>query len=87
MSIFEEYFTYWNAAQKQQTLDFLYELLMVPDGDIRRRAAALIGRILAAFRLGYQKEPPADAPRTRRKTCPSSCGREYLEKLIDRTGG
>ena len=62
VSIFEEYFTYWNASQKQQTLDFLYELLLIPDGDIRRRAAALIGRILAAFRLGYQKEPPADAP-------------------------
>ena len=54
VSIFEEYFTYWNASQKQQTLDFLYELLLIPDGDIRRRAAALIGRILAAFRPGYQ---------------------------------
>ena len=55
VSIFEEYFTYWNASQKQQTLDFLYELLLIPDGDIRRRAAALIGRILAAFRLGSQR--------------------------------
>ena len=44
VSIFEEYFTYWSAGQKEQTLDFLYELLMVPDGDIRRQAAALIGR-------------------------------------------
>ena len=49
VSIFEEYFTYWNASQKQQTLDFLYELLLIPDGDIRRRAAALIGRILACL--------------------------------------
>ena len=54
VSIFEEYFTYWNTSQKQQTLDFLYELLLMPDGNIRRRAAALIGRSVAAFRLEYQ---------------------------------
>ena len=83
VSIFEEYFTYWNASQKQQTLDFLYELLLIPDGDIRRRAAALIGRILAAFRLGYQKEPPADAPPDPEEDMPFQLWAEYLEKLID----
>lgn len=87
VSIFEEYFTYWNASQKQQTLDFLYELLLIPDGDIRRRAAALIGRILAAFRLGYQKEPRPTPRRTRRKTCPSSCGRSTWKSSSTRTGG
>ena len=83
VSIFEEYFTYWNASQKQQTLEFLYELLMMPDGNIRRRAAALIGRILAAFRLGYQKEPPADAPPDPEEDLPFQLWAEYLEKLID----
>ena len=62
VSIFEEYFTYWNASQKQQTLDFLYELLLIPDGDIRRRAAALIGRILAAFRLRVPEGAPGGRP-------------------------
>ena len=83
VSIFEEYFTYWNASQKQQTLDFLYELLMMPDGNIRRRAAALIGRILAAFRLGYQKEPPADAPPDPEEDLPFQLWAEYLARLID----
>ena len=82
VSIFEEYFTYWNASQKQQTLEFLYELLMMPDGNIRRRAAALIGRILAAFRLGYQKEPPADAPPDPEEDLPFQLWQEYLDKLI-----
>ncbi len=59
VSVFEEYFTYWSAAQKEQMLTFLYELLMHPDGDIRRQAAALIGRILAGFHSGYRKEQPA----------------------------
>lgn len=55
----------------------------IPDGDIRRRAAALIGRILAAFRLGYQKEPPADAPPDPEEDLPFQLWAEYLEKLID----
>lgn len=83
VSIFEEYFTYWNASQKQQTLEFLYELLMMPDGNIRRRAAALIGRILAAFRLGYQKEPPTDAPPDPEEDLPFQLWAEYLARLID----
>ncbi|HWP51157.1 MAG TPA: cytidyltransferase-related domain protein [Clostridia bacterium] len=58
VSVFEEYFTYWSTAQKEQTLSFLYELLMYPDGDIRRQAASLIGRILAGFHSGYRKEQP-----------------------------
>ena len=82
VSIFEEYFTYWNTSQKQQTLDFLYELLLMPDGNIRRRAAALIGRILAAFRLGYQKEPPADAPPDPDEDLPVRLWAEYLSRFI-----
>ena len=83
VSIFEEYFTYWNTSQKEQTLDFLYELLLMPDGDIRRRAAALIGRILAAFRLGYQKEPPTDALPDPDADLPFRLWAEYLEKFIN----
>lgn len=82
VSIFEEYFTYWSAGQKEQTLDFLYELLMVPDGDIRRQAAALIGRILATFRSGYKKEPPADAAADPEEERPFQLWAEYLDKLI-----
>lgn len=82
VSIFEEYFTYWSAGQKEQTLDFLYELLLVPDGDIRRQAAALIGRILATFRSGYKKEPPADAAADPEEDRPFQLWQEYLDKLI-----
>lgn len=82
VSVFEEYFTYWTPAQKEQTLDFLYELLMYPDGDIRRQAAALIGRILAAFRSGYKKELPADAPPDPEEDRPQRLWAEYLQKLI-----
>lgn len=82
VSVFEEYFTYWSAAQKEQTLSFLYELLMYPDGDIRRQAASLIGRILAGFHSGYKKEQPAGcapAPGDHRHY---ELWREYFERLI-----
>ncbi len=82
VSIFEEYFTYWSAVQKEQTLDYLYELLMTPDGDIRRRAAALIGRILAGFRSGYQKELPVGAAPDPGWERPFQLWAEYLDKLV-----
>ncbi len=82
VSIFEEYFTYWNAGQKEQTLDFLYELLMSADGDIRRHAAALIGQVLAGFLSGYKKELPAGAAPDPAEDRPFQLWAEYLEKLI-----
>ena len=82
VSIFEEYFTYWSAGQKEQTLDFLYELLMTPDGDIRRQSAALIGRILAGFWSGYKKELPAGTAPDPQEERPFQLWAEYLKKLI-----
>ena len=82
LSIFEEYFTYWSAAQKEQTLEFLYELLLLSDGDIRRQAASLIGRILAGFQSGYKKELPAGTAPSPQENRPFDLWAEYLDKLI-----
>ncbi len=82
VAIFDEYFTYWSAGQKEQTLDFLYELLLSADGDIRRHAAALIGRVLAGFLSGYKKELPAGVAPDPLEERPFQLWAEYLEKLI-----
>ena len=82
VSIFEEYFTYWSISQKEQTLEFLYELLLLPDGDIRRQAAALMGRVLAGFLSGYRKELPADAPPSGQEDRPFQLWEAYLDRLI-----
>lgn len=82
VSVFEEYFTYWSAAQKEQTLSFLYELLMYPDGDIRRQAASLIGRILAGFHSGYRKEQPAGCEPAPGDNRHYELWREYFNRLI-----
>lgn len=82
LGIFEEYFTYWSAAQKEQTLEFLYDLLMIPDGGVRRRAAALMGRVLAGFNSGYKKELPDGAEPDPADQRPFVLWREYLSRLI-----
>jgi len=82
VSIFREYFTYWTVEQKEQTLEFLYELLLQPDGDIRRQAAGLMGQILAKFLSGYKKELPAGVSPSPQEERPFELWAEYLEKLI-----
>lgn len=82
VSVFREYFTYWTVEQKEQTLEFLYELLLQPDGDIRRQAAGLMGRILSKFLSGYKKELPRGAAPSPQEERPFELWAEYLEKLI-----
>ncbi len=63
LHLFSEYHTYMTGANKRRVLAFLYELLMHQQGDVRRRAARLMGEILANSGPRYRKELPAAAPR------------------------
>ena len=58
LNIFREYFTYANDIQKEQTLQFLYELFMNRDGEIRIQSAQLLGQVIAQFNAGYRKRRP-----------------------------
>ncbi len=82
VSIFSEYFTYWTVEQKEQTLEFLYELLLLADGNVRRQAAVLMGKILAKFLSGYKKELPKNAAPSHQEDRPFELWAEYLEKLM-----
>ncbi len=59
LHLFSEYHTYMTGANKRLVLSFLYELLMHPQGDVRRRAGRLMGKILANSGPRYRKELPA----------------------------
>lgn len=59
--LLREYNTYMTTANKQKTLVLLYELLMHPDGDVRRTAGQIMGEILANSGPKYRKERPASA--------------------------
>ena len=82
LDVFEEYFTYLSARQKEQALAFLYELLVHREGDIRRQAGALMGQIIARFHLGYRKQLPADAPADPAEEAPFVLWEKFLNKLI-----
>ncbi len=82
LDVFDEYFTYLSVRQKTQALAFLYELLVHREGDIRRQAGSLIGKIIAKFHLVYRKEVPADARTDPAEEVPFTLWEEYLDKLI-----
>lgn len=81
LNMFNEYSIHLNHNQKQQTLNFLYELLLNREGDIRRQAGALIGKMFADFNAGYRKELPANMPDPDERTA-LSLWEEYLELII-----
>ena len=60
LNIFEEYSTYLTQKQKLITLNFLYELLIHKEEDIRKQSAELIGTLIAMYDEEYRKEIPKD---------------------------
>ena len=61
LHLLEEYSTYMTAENKKKTLALLYELLMHPDGDVRRKSGQIMGQILANSGPKYRKERPHSA--------------------------
>ena len=82
LCILEDYFTYLSADQKIQTVYFLYELLLHPEGDIRRQAAALMGQVMAKFSLRYKKELPSSAPQAAVEQTQFALWAQYLNLLF-----
>lgn len=77
--LFEEYGQQMPQSGKRNTLSLLYELLMHPEGDVRRRAATIMGHILGDAGPTYRKELPPNAPAT-------ACAPAMVEHLPERTG-
>ena len=61
LSLFREYSTYMVNANKKKLLLLLYELLVHPDGDVRREAGEIMGEVLAGSGPKYRKERPGGA--------------------------
>lgn len=64
LRLFDEYNTYMTRGNKQKLMAFLYELLMSPEGDVRRIAGHIMGQVLANSGPKYRKELPAAAPKS-----------------------
>lgn len=78
LNIFEEYSTYLTQKQKLITLNFLYELLIHKEEDIRKQAAELIGVLIATFDEEYRKEVPDDVS----IEAPEITSYELLDKFL-----
>ena len=61
LTLFREYSTYLSKTNKKKLLVLLYELLIHPDGDVRRAAGEIMGEILANSGPKYRKERPHGA--------------------------
>ena len=81
LNILQEYFTYTNDTQKEQTLSFLYELFMNRDGEIRIQAANLMGQVIARFNAGYRKRRPEGMKDIAQEKV-LSIWKHYLEMVI-----
>ena len=61
LTLFREYSTYLSKQNKKKLLALLYELLIHPDGDVRRTAGEIMGELLANSGPKYRKERPHGA--------------------------
>ena len=82
LDIFDEYFTYLSVMQKKQAIDFLYELLVHREGDIRRQAGGLIGKLIAKFHLFYRKELPKGVEKDPAEERPFEIWEKYIDMIV-----
>ena len=82
INIFGEYFTYMTQKQKIVTLNFLYEMMMHREGDIRRQSADLLGNIIVHSDEEYRKELPEGVQRETDEITSLSLWDHYLGMII-----
>lgn len=82
LNIFKEYFTYMTQKQKIMTINFLHELLMHREGDIRRQAADLMGNIIVNYDEEFRKETPEDVIRPMDEITSLDLWKKTLESII-----
>jgi len=82
INIFEEYSTHMDQKQKMMTLQLMYEMLMHREGDIRRQAASLMGKMIAGFDEEYRKEFPKDVALPDSDVTALDLWKKYLAAVI-----
>lgn len=82
LDIFSEYFTYMKQKQKQMSINFLYELMVHREGDIRRQAGDLLGKMIANYDIEYGKELPADVDIVLDEISSFDMWEKYLQMII-----
>lgn len=82
LNIFYEYSTYMTQKQKLMTMNYLYELLMHREGDIRRLAAELMGNIIVYYDEEFRKEIPNGVKLSGEEFSSLDLCDEYFNKIV-----
>jgi len=82
INIFYEYSNYMTQKQKLMTMNYLYELLMHREGDIRRLAAELMGILIVNFDEEFRKEIPKGVKEMGDDYSSLDLCDEYFNKII-----
>lgn len=83
LNVLEEYFTYMTKEQKDLLITYLCGMLMYRDGDIRRQAAGILGKVIAGYDVPYTKEIPEGAELPRRGRTSREIWKKVLEYLLN----
>jgi nicotinic acid mononucleotide adenylyltransferase len=83
LNVFKEYTTYLTPKQKILTMNFMYELLMHREGDIRRQASEILGNTIAEFDDEYRKEVPVDKQLTKPEIDSLVLWNKYIDQIIN----
>ncbi len=82
LNILGEYSTYFTQKQKLITLNYLCDLLIYHEENVRDRAAELIGVIIAIFDEEYRKEVPPNSTIEQPDTTSFQLFDKYLELIV-----
>lgn len=82
LTVFDEYMTYMTRPQKELIFNYLLEMLIHPEGDIRRQAADLIGNLIAGFDERYSKWLPDGTVRERQGRTALSLWQQVLVRVF-----
>lgn len=82
IKVLKEYSTYLTQKQKMQTMNFLYDNLIHPEDDIRRKCASLLGILIAFSDEEYTKEIPEEANIYEPEITSTSLLKKYLNMFI-----
>lgn len=82
IEVLEEYHPYLTQKQKLIVIKFLYEQLIMPEEDIRKQCAALLGVIIGTYDEELRKELPKDVALDKPEIMAIDLFQKYLDAFL-----
>lgn len=82
IEVLEEYHPYLTQKQKLIVVKFLYEQLIMPEEDIRKQCAALLGVVIGTYDEELRKELPKDASLDKPEIMSIDLFKKYIDAFL-----